>query len=155
MMLLCTDVGNTNIKFALYEKDRQVVKLRFATDTKKTDDEFAVELFTIFHINSVDVKKIDGSIISSVVPKVTDSLVKAIKTVTEQDSIVLGPGVKSGLDIRIVPILSLCALRLRRCINVPLLLSVWVRLLQSFTLTKISAIAEEQSAPEWEYHSTL
>ena len=101
MMLLCTDVGNTNIKFALYEKDRQVVKLRFATDSKKTDDEFAVELFTIFHINSVDIKKIDGSIISSVVPKVTNSLVKAIKTVTKQDSIVLGPGVKSGLDIRI------------------------------------------------------
>lgn len=100
-MLLCTDVGNTNIKFGLYENEKQIVKLRFATDSKKTDDEFAVELYTIFHINNIDISKIDGSIISSVVPKVTDSLVKAIKTVTGNDSIVLGPGVKAGLDIRI------------------------------------------------------
>ena len=100
-MLLCTDVGNTNIKFALYENDKQIVKLRFATDPKKTDDELAVELYTIFNINHVDVKRIEGSIISSVVPAVTESLVKAIKTVTDNDSIVLGPGVKSGLDIRI------------------------------------------------------
>lgn len=100
-MLLCTDVGNTNIKFALYEDEKQVVKLRFATDPKQTDDELAVELYTIFNINKIDIKKIDGSIISSVVPAVTESLSKAIKTVTGCESVVLGPGVKSGLDLRI------------------------------------------------------
>lgn len=100
-MLLCTDVGNTNIKFALYENDKQIVKVRFSTEAKKTDDELAVELYTIFHINNVDINKIDGSIISSVVPVVTEALTKAIKTVTGNDSIVLGPGVKSGLDLRI------------------------------------------------------
>lgn len=100
-MLLCTDVGNTNIKFALYEDEKQIVKLRFATDPKQTDDELAVELYTIFNINQIDIKKIDGSIISSVVPAVIESLEKAIKTVTGCESIVLGPGVKSGLDLRI------------------------------------------------------
>lgn len=100
-MLLCTDVGNTNIKFALYEENKQVVKLRFSTESQKTDDELAVELFTIFRINRIDIKKIDGSIISSVVPSVTESLSKAIKTVTGNDSVILGPGVKSGLDLRI------------------------------------------------------
>lgn len=100
-MILCTDVGNTNIKFGLYEGDKQIVRLRFSTDSKKTDDELAVELFTIFKINNVDIKKIEGSIISSVVPAVTEPLVKAIKTVTGNDSLVLGPGVKSGLDLRI------------------------------------------------------
>lgn len=100
-MLLCTDVGNTNIKFALYKDEKQIVKLRFSTDAKKTDDELAVELYTIFNINNVNIEDIDGSIISSVVPAVTESLVKAIKTVTDNDSIVLGPGVKSGLDLRI------------------------------------------------------
>ena len=62
-MLLCTDVGNTNIKFALYVNEKQIVKLRFATDPKKTDDELAVELYTIFNINNIDIKTIDGSII--------------------------------------------------------------------------------------------
>lgn len=100
-MLLCTDVGNTNIKFGLYENEKQIVKLRFSTDDKKTDDELAVELYTIFHINNIDIDRIDGSIISSVVPSVTESLSRAIKTVTGNESIVLGPGVKSGLDLRI------------------------------------------------------
>ena len=100
-MILCTDVGNTNIKFGLYKDDKQIGKLRFSTDSKKTDDELAVELFTIFKIHNVDIKKIEGSIISSVVPAVTDSLVKAIKMLTGKDSVVLGPGVKSGLDLRI------------------------------------------------------
>ena len=53
-MLLCTDVGNTNIKFALYVNEKQIVKLRFATDPKKTDDELAVELYTIFNINNIE-----------------------------------------------------------------------------------------------------
>ncbi len=100
-MLLCTDVGNTNIKFALYERDKQIVKLRFATDPSKTEDEFAVELYTIFQINRIDIAKIEGSVISSVVPKVTNSLVQAIKKVTYQDTLVLSSGVKTGLDIRI------------------------------------------------------
>ena len=100
-MLLCTDVGNTNIKLALYENDKIILKLRVATDNKKTDDEFAAELHGIFLINGFDVKKLDGSIISSVVPKVTAPFCKAIKKLTGIDTIVVGPGVKSGLDLRI------------------------------------------------------
>ena len=100
-MLLCTDVGNTNIKLALYENDKIILKLRVATDSKKTDDEFAAELHGIFLINGFDVKKLDGSIISSVVPKVTAPFCKAIKKLTGIDTIVVGPGVKSGLDLRI------------------------------------------------------
>lgn len=100
-MLLCTDVGNTNIKFGLYEGDELRLRLRFATDSSKTEDDFAVELYSIFQINNVKIDGIDGSIISSVVPRVTEGLVKAIKKVTGLESVVLGPGVKSGLDLRI------------------------------------------------------
>ncbi|MBR1732089.1 MAG: type III pantothenate kinase [Ruminococcus sp.] len=100
-MLLCTDVGNTNIKFALYENDKIVLKLRFSTDLKKTEDEFAAEMHTVFKINNVDSKKIDGSIISSVVPKVTKPLCDAIMKLTGVQTIVIGPGVKSGLNLRI------------------------------------------------------
>ena len=66
-MLLCVDVGNTNIKFAIYNGDKQVLKTRFSTDSKKTDDEFAVELYTIFQINGFESKSIKGLIISCVV----------------------------------------------------------------------------------------
>lgn len=77
-MLLCTDVGNTNIKFALYKGEKLLMKLRFSTNRSKTADDYAVDLYTIFRINNVDVNEINGSIISSVVPIVTDLLGKAI-----------------------------------------------------------------------------
>ena len=100
-MLLCTDVGNTNIKFAIFDGDKLLMKLRFATNNSKTADDYAVELYTIFEINNVDVTKIKGSIISSVVPTITAPLIDAIKTVTDIDSLVVGPGLKTGLDIRL------------------------------------------------------
>ncbi len=117
-MLLCTDVGNTNIKFALYDGNTQLVKLRISTDPGKTEDEFAVELYTIFQINGVDAKKIDGSIISSVVPKVTEPLSQAIWKVSGVKSLVLGPGVKSGLNLRIDNPLTLGSDLVAMCVAV-------------------------------------
>lgn len=117
-MLLCTDVGNTNIKFALYEGDAQLIKLRISTDPGKTEDDFAVELYTIFQINGVDAGKIDGSILSSVVPKITAPLCTAIKKITEVDTIIVGPGVKSGLDLRIDNPLTLGSDILAMCVAV-------------------------------------
>ena len=101
IILSCTDVGNTNIKFALYKGEKLLMKLRFSTNRSKTADDYAVDLYTIFKINNVNVKEISGSIISSVVPLVTDLLKKAIMTVANVDSLVIGPGIKTGLDIRL------------------------------------------------------
>ena len=77
-MLLTADVGNTNIKFGLFEGDELKFKLRISTDTRKTSDEIAVELFTFFQIYHIDNKAIDAAIISSVVPKITQPLRDAI-----------------------------------------------------------------------------
>ena len=100
-MLLTADVGNTNIKLGIYENDELKYKLRCSTDTSKTSDEFAVELYTFFQIYGIDAKSINSSIISSVVPQITHPLKTAIQTVTGVKSMVLGPGVKTGLDIKI------------------------------------------------------
>lgn len=115
-MLLCTDVGNTHIKLAIYENDKIILKLRVATDSKKTEDEFAAELHGVFLINGVDIKMLDGSIISSVVPKITMPFCKAIKKLTGINTIVVGPGVKSGLDLRIDNPASLGADLLCMCV---------------------------------------
>ena len=100
-MLLTADVGNTNIKLGIYDNDRLRFKLRFSTDASKTSDELAVELFTFFQIYHIDMSKINASIISSVVPKVTQPLMDAIRVVTGAKSLVIGPGLKIGMELRI------------------------------------------------------
>ncbi|MBQ6387165.1 MAG: type III pantothenate kinase [Ruminococcus sp.] len=100
-MLLTADVGNTNIKFGLYEGDLLKYKLRIATDTRKTCDEIAVSLFTFFQIHHIDRKTISAAIISSVVPKITQPLRDAILIATNAKSLVVGPGLKTGMELRI------------------------------------------------------
>lgn len=100
-MLLTADVGNTNIKLGIFDGDRLAYKLRFSTNDKMTSDEFAVELYTFFQIYDIDYRRINGSIISSVVPKVTQPLREAIEIVTGANSFVIGPGLKTGMDLRI------------------------------------------------------
>lgn len=143
-MLLCTDVGNTNIKFALYDGKKQLVKLRFNTNSSKTDDDFAVELYSIFKIHSIDVSLIDGSIISSVVPKVTSPLVSAIKKVTGVDSIILAAGVKTGLDLRIDNPLSLGSDIVAMCVAVKHLYSCPAIVIGMGTATTIVYLNEQK-----------
>lgn len=100
-MLLTADVGNTNIKLGLFDGDELRHKMRFSTDPSKTSDEFAVVLYTFFQVYRIDVSEIGASIISSVVPKVTQPLREAIKIVTGKKSYVIGPGLKTGMDLKI------------------------------------------------------
>lgn len=100
-MLLTADVGNTNIKLGIFDGERLAYKLRFSTNDKMTSDEFAVELYTFFQIYGIDYRQIDGSIISSVVPNVTQPLQEAIEIVTGVHSLIIGPGLKSGMALRI------------------------------------------------------
>ena len=100
-MLLTADVGNTNIKLGLFDGEELRHKMRFSTDTRKTSDEFAVVLHSFFQVYGIDVNLINASIISSVVPKVTQPLKDAIKIVTGVKSYVVGPGLKTGMDLKI------------------------------------------------------
>ncbi len=100
-MLLTADVGNTNIKLGIFDGEKLRYKLRFSTNEKMTSDEFAVELYTFFQIYQIDYSRIDGSIISSVVPKVTQPLLDAIEIVIGVHSLVVGPGLKSGMALQI------------------------------------------------------
>ncbi len=100
-MLLTADVGNTNIKLGIFDGNKLKFKLVFSTDKSKTADEFAVELYTFCQIYNINPDMIDSSIISSVVPGITEPLKSAILTVTGVKSLVIGPGIKTGLDIRL------------------------------------------------------
>ena len=98
-MFLTIDVGNTNIKFGIYDKDELHRIIKISTDSHKTADEIAVELYTLFQVYSVDPYSIDSAIICSVVPRITNRLVAAVKSVTGIDALVVGPGIKTGVNI--------------------------------------------------------
>ncbi len=100
-MILAVDMGNTHIEFGLMDGDRLVMSERVSTDIQKTETEYAVLLHTILEIRKIDESGISGAILSSVVPPLTFIMKKAVRMVIGVTPIVVGPGMKTGLKIRI------------------------------------------------------
>ena len=100
-MLLTVDIGNTNVKYGCFEGDTLLFMERVATDKSRTSIQYAVELKGILEINGYTGDCIDGCVIGSVVPEVANSVASAVKSLTGKDSLILGPGVKTGLNIKI------------------------------------------------------
>lgn len=100
-MLLAIDIGNTNITIGAYNSTFLEFTARLATDTKKTDDEYAVDIKNVLSLYEVDYEKIEDCIISSVVPAVAKSISHAVSKLFNIVPLMLGPGVKTGLNIKI------------------------------------------------------
>ena len=100
-MLLTVDIGNTNIAYGLFDNDKIVFRAKVATEKKMTSDQHAITLSAVAQMNKILLSDVDGAIISSVVPELTAHVKEAISILTGVNAIVLGPGVKSGLPIRI------------------------------------------------------
>lgn len=100
-MILAVDIGNSNITLGGYEADRLVLSARLATIKHRTADQHAIELKTLFDLHGLDVRQVDGAIIGSVVPVVSEAMKQGMQTVFGITPLVLGPGVKTGVNIRI------------------------------------------------------
>ncbi len=100
-MLLAIDIGNTNVTIGAYNSTFLEFTARLATDTKKTDDEYAVDIKNVLSLYEVDYEKIEDCIISSVVPAVAKSISHAVSKLFNIVPLMLGPGVKTGLNIKI------------------------------------------------------
>ena len=98
-MILAVDVGNTNIVLGVLDGDEIVVNGRLSTNIYETEEEYAIKLKSFLSIH--DFPQIDGAIISSVVPPLIGTLKKAIKIITGVSAMVVGPGIKTGLSIKI------------------------------------------------------
>lgn len=94
-MLLAIDVGNTNIKYGLFDGDRVVEEFRVATDRSQTADEYGIILRQL--IDRAPLTRLDGAIMSSVVPPVTGALVNAVRTYLGVETLVVRHGIKTGL----------------------------------------------------------
>ena len=98
-MILAVDIGNTNIVLGCIEGKEIVKEARMATDLIKTSDQYCAELKVMLDLLEIDRHAIEGSIISSVVPPVLNSFKTAIIKLTGKAPLVVGPGIKTGLNI--------------------------------------------------------
>lgn len=100
-MILAVDVGNSNIVIGCMEGRDIIFEARIRTDATKTSDEYCVDLKNILDIYDVKREAVEGAIIASVVPQVLNSIKTAIKKLTGKSPLVVGPGLKTGLNIKI------------------------------------------------------
>jgi len=100
-MLLALDVGNTHITIGVYRDSVLQCISRISTALDQTDDEYAIALLNVLSLRGLRPEGISGAVMSSVVPQVTDNLRLALRNVIRCEPLVISPGVKTGLNIRI------------------------------------------------------
>ncbi len=100
-MILAIDVGNTHVVVGVLEDLETKHMFRLQTNPNRTDSEYAVLMHQMLTLAGYHNTAFEGAIISSVVPPLTGLLKNAVKFVTGCDAMVIGPGLKTGLNIRI------------------------------------------------------
>lgn len=99
-MILVVDVGNTNIVLGIYSQKQLLHHWRLSTNRSSTVDEYGVMMQQLFHHANVRIDQIDGVIISSVVPPLMFVLESLCKQYLKRTPMIVGPGLKTGLDIK-------------------------------------------------------
>lgn len=99
-MLLVIDVGNTNIVLGIFDGKTLGDHWRISTDRLRTTDEYGVLIRNLFYLNNANAEEIDAIIISSVVPPVMPTLERMCQRYFGIAPLIIGPGVKTGMDIK-------------------------------------------------------
>ncbi|MEG0371177.1 MAG: type III pantothenate kinase [Clostridium sp.] len=99
-MLLVFDVGNSNVVIGVYKERELLTHWRLSTTEERTADEYGIMMINLFERAGLDCKEVDDVIISSVVPNIMYSLERGIRRYFNTEPIVVGPGVKTGINIK-------------------------------------------------------
>lgn len=99
-MLLVIDIGNTNLKIGLYSQSKLLGSWRLSVATQKTADEYGMVVIELLNGINVSVNDINGVIISSVVPTLNYTIEHMCKYYFKFQPIIVGPGMKTGLNIK-------------------------------------------------------
>ena len=101
-MLLAIDVGNSTTSVGLFAEDKTLCFLAsLDTDSRKTADQISVDLMNLFTLYRYDYTYVTGAILCSVVPPLNFMMEKALTRLLGKPPMVVGPGVKTGLNIRL------------------------------------------------------
>jgi len=99
-MIICIDIGNSNIKFAVFDGDVFRFSFRMATDLKRTSDEYGAQLIEMLAFNQLSAKDVTGGIFSSVVPSLDYTIDHMLRVYLGISPMQLEPGLKTGLKMR-------------------------------------------------------
>ena len=98
-LILVIDVGNTNIVFGVYKGEKLLHSFRISTRKKNTSSEYLVMVHQLFSLFNIPERQISGTVISSVVPPLTEVLRETLRELTDTEPLVVGPGIKTGVPI--------------------------------------------------------
>ena len=99
-MILVIDVGNTNIVLGIYEDNRLLESWRIGTEIHKTSDEYGMTINQLFSFSNYKLSDISQVVISSVVPTAMYTLQHMARKYFKREPLVIGPGVKTGINIK-------------------------------------------------------
>ena len=99
-MILTMDIGNTNIKTALFNGEDMVAYWRIATDRSKSSDEYGILLANLFSFNHLRMEDVSGIIMSSVVPTINFTIEHMCKNYFHLEPMQVVPGVKTGINLK-------------------------------------------------------
>ena len=139
-MFLAIDIGNTNITLGAYDGDELVFVTRLATDRSRTPDQYAIEFKQIFALHDAPSHSFSGAALSSVVPELSATMCEAIERITGHKPMVLGPGIKTGMNILIDNPAQLGADLLAGCIGAANLYPLPCLVIDLGTASKLSVI---------------
>lgn len=100
-MLIVIDIGNTNITMGLFKEEEIVGNYRLTTKLQRTSDEYGFMLLSFLTASNIKAVEIKDVIIASVVPKIMYSFTNSIKKYLHKEPIIIGPGIKTGVSIKI------------------------------------------------------
>ena len=100
-MILALDIGNSSIVAGGFQGKKLLFTARLRTDSTKTSDEYCIDLMSILEVYGHDREEVTGSIIASVVPQVTNACKTALRKLSSREPLIVGPGLKSGLNLKI------------------------------------------------------
>lgn len=89
-MLLCVDIGNTNIKLGLFRGEELFTRWRIFTDAEKLADEYSVMLLSLFANENISKEEITGCVISSVVPDLTIAFEELVRRHLDLEPVIVG-----------------------------------------------------------------
>ena len=99
-MIICIDIGNSNIKYAVYDGGERKISFRVSTDLKRTSDEYGAQLAEMLNFNSIAAEDITGGIFSSVVPSLDYTIEHMLRVYLHIIPKQIAPGLKTGLRMR-------------------------------------------------------